>query len=86
MPHITRNPARVSGRGGVSEHVIAGRRDGSEDSTSENLKQPERRFCRPVSLHTASAWAIERLAHEYALSVTHAAIVADLAGIGGRQT
>ena len=46
-------------------------------------QQAERRFNRPVSLHVASAWVIERLARRYAISVTHAAAVADLAGIGG---
>ena len=55
----------------------------SQHNPISKTQQAERRFNRPVSLHVASAWVIERLARRYAISVTHAAAVADLAGIGG---
>jgi hypothetical protein len=47
--------------------------------------QDSRRFHRPVSLHVASAWVVAKLARERAITLEHAAVVADLAGIGGRR-
>ena len=85
MNHTKRNAAGCGDRG-ASEMIRFGTSDTPKHTEApNNFKYAERRFCRPVSLHTASAWAIERLAHEYALSVSHAATVADLAGIGGRR-
>ena len=55
----------------------------SQYNPISKTQQAERRFNWPVSLHVASAWVIERLARQHAISVTHAATVADLAGIGG---
>ena len=47
-------------------------------------EQAERRFYRSVKLHGASARVIERLALQHGISVTHAAVITDLAGIGGK--
>ena len=55
----------------------------NEYTRTPRNQQDEHRFNRPVSLHVARAWVIARLARQHAISVTHAATVADLAGIGG---
>jgi hypothetical protein len=48
------------------------------------IRQADRRFCRPVDIHVASARAIERIARKHGISAPYAAVVADLTGIGGK--
>ena len=80
-----RNAAPGTSGNGASDLVKAGQRDYPKNTTPENQIQVDGRFRNPVKLHFAGTRVIERLARQHAISVTHAATVADLAGIGGRR-
>ena len=83
MEHPKGNAPGAETRG-ASVTNKSGRIDGPKFNTNPGYHQPEDRFGHAVTLRTAAAWAIVRLARQRAISIEHAATVADLSGIGGR--
>ncbi len=79
-----RNPARDLIRGEVPGNIKAAELDYQESTANEVFPQEITRFDRPVSIHYAASWVVNKLARERGLSKGHASALCDLFGIGGR--
>jgi len=82
MTLVRRNlaPSRIGSE--ASEFIKSVTIDGSEDTTAPEFSQQPERFNRAVSVHTAANRVIQKLARQYAITLEHAEVVAELNGIG----